>query len=395
MNNVDKQYLSILERILNEGTLKHTRAGDALSIFGVHAEFDLKEGLPLLTTKRVYYKGIIHELIWFLKGDTNIKYLIDNKVNIWTDDAYRWFKTINFKEYGIESLDFIEGVYKLDRCIFHIDELTAEYALWDEKEGEILREISEEELRELTKEEFVQLTKDFIFIKRKLNYQDRAVRSDVIYRFGDLGPIYGKQWRAFGESCTDQIQNIIDTLKTNPDDRRMLCIAYNPDVLDKIALPACHTMFQFYTRELTHQERFTWLQEHGDNKYDEWKSVSEQKLDELYVPKRALSLSFVMRSNDFCCGHPFNIVQYSILTFIIAHLCNMVPEKVIFNGGDVHMYCNHIEKAKEQLQRKGSDKLPTIHINPKLTNINDLHFEDITIEGYESDAPIKYQLNVG
>lgn len=396
MNNVDKQYLDILKRILDEGSLKHTRAGDTLSIFGVHAEFNLKEGLPLLTTKKVFYKGIIHELIWFLKGDTNIKYLIDNNVNIWTDDAYRWYKSLNFKEYGIEDTTCIEGISKLDKMIFDLIELEEDYQLWDDVNDKSMGVISKEELKSLPKERFVTWVKESYSLNRILLYKDRIVREDKhIYKFGDLGPIYGKQWRSFGVTNRDQIKNIIETLKTNPDDRRMLCISYNPDVLDKIALPACHTMFQFYTRELTHQERFTWLQEHGDNKYDEWKTVTEEILNELNVPKRALSLSFAMRSNDFCCGNPYNISQYALLVYIMCHLCNMIPEKLIYNGGDVHVYCNHIENAKIQLQRQGSDKLPTVKINSNLHNINDIKFEDILIEGYEPDTPIKYQLNVG
>ena len=248
MNNVDRQYLDILQRILEEGSHKETRAGETLSIFGVHAEFDLREGLPLLTTKKVFYKGIIHELIWFLKGDTNIKYLVDNNVNIWTDDAYRWFKTLNFKRYGIEHLEWIDGHYKYDKCTFEIDALKAEYEITID--GSPIKKLTLEEIHNISKDEFVQLTKQKARVHTKFIHDNRVVAGNQNYRFGDLGPIYGRQWRSFGKSHTDQIQTIIDTLKNNPDDRRMLCISYNPDVLDVIALPACHTMFQFYTRKI-------------------------------------------------------------------------------------------------------------------------------------------------
>lgn len=396
MNNVDKQYLAILNKILTEGELKQTRSGDTLSIFGAYAEFNLKEGLPLLTTKKVFYKGIIHELIWFLKGDTNIRYLVENNVNIWTDDAFRWFKSLDFKEYDVQDSSFIEGMYKLDRCVFELDELNAKYCLYDEVNQTYIQEnCTLDEIKDITKEQFVDYTKKRFRIHRDFIWRDRVVKTDDIYGFGDLGPVYGKQWRCFGESGTDQIKNIIHTLKTNPDDRRMLCMAFNPDVLDKVALPPCHVMFQFYTRKLTHQERFNWLQENGDNKYDEWKSVTDEKLNELNVPERELSLSFVMRSNDYCCGNPYNIAQYSILCYIVCNICNMVPGKLIYFGNDVHVYCNHIEQAKEQLQRQGSDTLPQFVINRKLDDIIDLKYEDFQIINYHPDAPIKYPLNVG
>lgn len=398
MNNVDKQYLDILKRILDEGSLKHTRAGDTLSIFGVHAEFDLKEGLPLLTTKKVFYKGAIHELIWFLKGDTNIKYLVDNNVNIWTDDAYRWFKSLNFKIYGIEDPSCITcmGDIPTETRCFDSEELEEDYELWDDIADKSLGVISKEELSSLTKERFVTWVKESYSLNRILIFDDRIVREDKhIYRYGDLGPIYGKQWRSFGVSNTDQINNVINTLKTNPDDRRMLCISYNPDVLDKVALPACHTMFQFYTRELTHQERFTWLQEHGDNRYDEWKTVTEEKLNELKVPKRALSLSFYCRSQDYPLGTGFNWLSYSVLQHIIANICNMTVDKLVYNAGDTHIYLNQIDGCREQLERKGSDNLPQLIIKRQLTDVDDISFDDFEIVNYTPDPPIKFPLSVG
>ena len=391
MNNVDRQYLDILKRILDEGSLKHTRAGDALSIFGVHAEFDLKEGLPLLTTKKVYYKGIIHELIWFLKGNTNIKYLVDNNVNIWTDDAYRWFKTLDLKHYGMDKdKKYIPYDYQTR---FEIDALDAEYEIISKDDS--VGEYTLDDLRNITKEQFVDFVKNEAKIYTKLKCNNTIIFTHLNYTFGDLGPIYGKQWRKFGVSNTDQIQSIIDTLKNNPDDRRMLCTAYNPDVLDEIALPACHTMFQFYTRELTYQERFNWLQEHGDNKYDEWKSTTMEKLDELNVPRRALSLSFYCRSQDFPLGTGFNWLSYSILQHIMANICNMAVDKLVYNAGDTHVYLNQIDGCKEQLQRKGSDELAQLVIKRQFINIDDISFNDFEIVNYIPDPPIKFPLSVG
>lgn len=398
MNNVDKQYLKLMAEVLYEGNTKHTRAGDALSLFGKTMEFDLQEGFPLLTTRKVPFKGMVHELLWFLKGDTNIKYLVDNNVHIWDDDAYRWFKTLDFKSYKVEDPEYIEGMYKLDRCVFELDELDAVYEIvehYSETGEPTLRglgSITNEELKNLTKEEFIDFVKRGVFIKRTFKFEKTSVlnTTKVIYTFGDLGPVYGKQWRGFGIREVDQIKNVIEKLKTNPDDRRMLVSAYNPDVLDEVALPPCHVMFQFYTRELSRTERNTILQGHNPNR-----ELTMEELDELNVPKRELSLSFSMRSNDFCVGNPYNISEYSLLCHIIANICNMAVGKVIYFGGDIHIYTNHIEQAKEQLNRKGSDELPKLIIKRKLESIDDIKYDDFEIKDYHPDPPIKYQLNVG
>ena len=397
MNNVDKQYLTLMREILDHGTLKHTRAGDTLSIFGKMMEFNLQEGLPLLTTKKVFYKGAIHELLWFLKGDTNIKYLVDNNVHIWDDDAYRWFKSLDFKSYKVKNPECIEGMYKLDRCIFELDELDCKFSITNDEEEEVISyDIGEFNNQTMKKEHFINtFVKGGAKLKRKFVYNDRVIRGDVIYTFGDLGPVYGKQWRGFGIKKADQINNIINSLKNNPDDRRMLCTALNPDVLDEVALPPCHVMFQFYTRKLTHQERFTWLQENGDNKYDEWKTATKERLDGLGVPERELSISFSMRSNDAPLGLPLNMLEYSILCHIIANICNMTVGRLIYFGGDIHIYTNQIEACKEQLERKGFDKLPKLIIKRKLENIDDINYDDLEIVNYNSDPVIKFPLSVG
>ena len=347
MNKVDKEYCKLLQEILDYGRYKNSRAGETISLFGKSMRFDLREGLPLLTTKRVYYKGIIHELLWFLKGDTNIKYLIDNNVHIWDDDAYRYYLEIskNAKERFETKEDFLQAV----------------------------------------REE-----KTFVFSGHK---QDPSILK--YYKAGDLGPIYGKQWREYGYKNNDQIQNIIDLLKNNPDDRRMLCIAYNPNYLHEMALPPCHIMFQFYTYELQAIERLYWLCKQNGNKFDEYKYLTHEQLDELNVPRRTLSCSFSMRSNDFCCGNPYNIAQYAMLTYMLCEVCNMIPGELIYNGGDVHVYSNHIEGAKEQLSRNGSEIIPKLKFARKVNDINDFKYEDFIIEDYNPDPTIKYQLNVG
>lgn len=396
MNNVDKQYLALMREILERGNHKSSRAGDTLSLFGKTLEFDLQEGFPLLTTRKVPYKGMIHELIWFLHGNTNIKYLVDNNVHIWDDDAYRWFKSIDFKRFKVEDPECIEGMYKLDHCVFELDELTCGYSLYDPKDNIVLEYHTDESFKEISKEQFIYFVKKGIELRRDFIYEGRKVVFDKhIYTFGDLGDIYGKQWRRFGISEKDQIQTIIDTLKTNPDDRRMLCVAFNPDVEKDVALPPCHVMFQFYTRELSFQERFTWLQENGDNKYDEWKTTTEETLDKLTVPKRELSLSFSMRSTDIPLGLVWNISSYSLLCHIMANICNMTVGKVIYFGGDVHIYANQIEGCQEQINREGYNRLPKLIIKRKINDIDTVSFNDFEIKDYLADAPIKFPLSVG
>ena len=352
MNNVDKQYLDLLRDIIENGTVKNTRAGKVKSLFGRQMRFSLKDGFPILTTKKVFTKGVIHELLWFIKGDTNIKYLVDNNVHIWDDDAYRHYLSISDSELKLTKEEFLEAV----------------------------------------KEEQV-----FQF-------------GDISYKAGDLGPIYGKQWRDFGGNGIDQIQNIIDTLKTNPDDRRMLCMAWNPSNMGSMGLPPCHYGFQVYTRELTEKERWEIFKEKfltpddeegyfnlmsvRDERYVEGSLVSY--LDRKGVPTRELSLMWMQRSVDYFLGWSFNLTSYTVLAHMIAQCANMTVGEIVCSLGDVHLYDIHTDAANEQLSRDPHKyELPKLVLNPTITNINDFTFEDIKIEGYESYPTIKAPLCVG
>lgn len=263
-----KQYQELLQRILDTGVRKEDRTGTGtLSVFAHQMRFNLQEGFPLLTTKKLHTKSIIHELLWFLKGDTNTAYLHDNKVTIWDE--------------------------------------------WADENG-------------------------------------------------DLGPIYGKQWRAWEAKdgrVIDQIGELIEQIKKTPDSRRLLVSAWNVGDLDKMALPPCHIIFQFY------------------------------------VANNRLSCQLYQRSADVFLGVPFNIASYALLTHMIAQVCGLDVGEFIHTTGDTHLYLNHIEQARLQLTRTPY-KLPTLKLNESITDINDFKYEDIAIENYESHPHIKASVAV-
>lgn len=384
MTKTDDTYLSLLRDIMENGVEKDTRAGRVKSVFGRQLRFDLKEGFPLLTTKKVFTKGIMHELLWFLQrpynshGSMNIEYLVRNGVHIWDDDAYRWFKTkISNKQGDIK--DILVCVVDDEKD----PDTKPTYEYWMYKNSKMR---DPDWLKNITKEEFLDLVVQRVELRFGWAYS---------YRFGDLGPIYGKQWRSFGESGVDQIQNIIDTLKTNPNDRRMLCLAFNPDQLDDMALPPCHVMMQFYTRELRHDERLKYLKENYDLTDEEYNGMSGEYLDKYGVPRYGLSCMWTQRSVDCACGLPFNIASYAILTYMIAHLVGMIPDELVGSLGDCHIYENHFDGVNEQLNRNGSETLPTLEIIREVRSIDDFKYEDFKIENYNPDPPIKFQLNVG
>ncbi len=263
-----KQYLELCEHVLKNGVKKNDRTGTGtISTFGYQMRFDLQKGFPLLTTKKVFLKGIIHELLWFIKGDTNVKYLQDNNVKIWDE--------------------------------------------WADENG-------------------------------------------------DLGPIYGHQWRSWrgpDGRVHDQLKNVVEEIKRNPDSRRLIVSAWNVGELDQMALPPCHTLFQFY--------------------------VSEGKL----------SCQLYQRSGDVFLGVPFNIASYSLLTMMIAQVTGLEPGEFVHTFGDVHIYLNHIEQVKLQLTREPR-KLPVMKLNPEVKCLFDFKYEDFTLENYNPHPPIKGEVSV-
>ena len=374
MNDIDREYLRLLKKTLEEGIKRPSRAGNVISIFGEQIKFDLKKGFPILTTKKVFTKGVLYELLWFLQRYTNyhqsmnIEYLYRNGVHIWDDDAYRWYKEWIEKHIIDKESQFYFTMPTNDDTVRQKDGsyIHPQFQIWlenDERKNDISF------LKNLTQSEF----NDLVLQKVEINLKS----NDEKYRFGDLGKVYGAQWRMWGEESIDQLGMIIDKLKTNPNDRRLLCTAYNPSYLDKVALPPCHVMFQFYARPLTEEE---------------FKRYKGRKKN---PPTYALSCMWTQRSCDLFLGVTFNIVSYAFLTHMVAKLVNMVPDMLIGSLGDCHIYEAHLDAVNEQLSRNGSDIYPHLIINGKQKTLEDFEFEDFEIDDYYSDGVIRAPLMTG
>lgn len=291
-----KQYLDMCRYILEHGEDHPDRTGTGTrSVFGYQTRYDLREGFPLLTTKKMYLRPIAEELLWFIKGDTNIKYLVDRNVKIWNEWPYEDFK---------KSEDF---------------------------NGETL-------------EEFVE----------KIKNDDEFAK-----KHGNLGPVYGAQWRNFNNEGTDQLVKLIDSLKNNPFSRRHIISAWNPSQVDEMALPPCHTLMQFYVS--------------SDQKY--------------------LSCQLYQRSADTFLGVPFNIASYALLTCMLAQVCGYEPKEFIHTIGDAHIYKNHFDVVKTQIEREPLP-LPHLVLNKDIDNLFDFKIEDIKLEGYQSYGPLKGKVSV-
>jgi len=373
MNTIDIVYQSLLQDILDNGVTKQDRTGTGtISVFGRQIRHKMSDGFPLLTTKKMAWKSIVTELLWFLRGDTNIKFLVDNDCHIWDGDAYKNFVNIVERSRPKDS----------SRPI-------------------------------LLQEEFI----------NKIKTDDEFAE-----RWGELGPIYGKQWRSWDvpkiltiekgkiengigtewgsweRNPIDQIANLINDLKTNPDSRRLMVNAWNVGELDQMVLSPCHYGFQVYTRELKKLERINIAIEKKlthetahltkDFDYQKW-------CDENNIPTRAISLMWNQRSVDTFLGLPFNIASYGLLLEIIAKTVNMVPDELIGNLGDVHLYSNHIEQAKEQIGRTPFE-LPKLYINDEFWNheyqtidgwIKSMDIYDFPFDNYQSHPSIKAPLS--
>jgi thymidylate synthase len=405
MNQLDLDYLNLVRDILENGTQKKTRNGEVLSVFGRTIKYSFKDGkFPLLTTKKMALKTMTTELLWFLRGDTNIKYLVNNGCHIWDGDAWKRFSSVR------KSMLMLKPPASEDKL--------REYIEWYEQIT--------------TQEEFI----------NKIKTDDEFAK-----KWGELGPVYGKQWRSWSgasyvhppsdkeesieqqwyrmghnsvaNKTVDQIANVINLLKTDPDSRRMIVNAYNVGEIGQMVLPPCHMMFQFYTRELSVKERLFFVNK-SNEEYEkalanktQYESIGldfelalTSRMNELNVPTRAISLRWDQCSVDVGLGLPFNIASYALLLEIIAKEVNMIPEELIGDLGDCHIYNNHIDGLKEQLTRTPYE-LPTIKFSSWYLNANSekqsstvfdewilsLMFSDFVLENYQSHPSIKLPLS--
>lgn len=312
-----KQYLELCEHVLNHGTKKEDRTGTGTySVFGYQMRFDLAKGFPMITTKKIAFRLISSELLWFLKGDTNVRTLIKDNNPIWDEWAFeQWVKSEEYT--GPDMTNF----------------------------G--LRATEDEEFKEVYKNEMA------LFKKRVVEEEEFALK------YADLGPVYGKQWRSWSTQTgvIDQIANVIHSIKNNPDSRRHIVSAWNPAEVDDMALPPCHTMFQFY--------------------------VAEGKL----------SCQLYQRSADIFLGVPFNIASYALLIHLIAEECNLEVGEFVHTLGDAHIYSNHLNQVKEQLGREPKE-LPSLKLHLEGKSIFDLETADIELENYEAHPNIKAPIAV-
>lgn len=371
-NWLDRDYHSMLVDIINNGKKKADRTGTGtLSVFGRQIRHDMRTGFPLLTTKKMAWKSIVTELLWFLKGGTNIKYLIDNGCHTWDGDAYK-----NYDKFCIDT-KWMEPVKK------ELNDEVYDMGRKYDQEG---------------------------FINR--------IKTDTEFamKWGELGPIYGNQWREWGSKYEtnyilgttklrapgiDQIAKLISDLKSDPDSRRLMVSAWNVSELDNMTLPPCHYGFQVYTTEMSLDDRcLRWAERVGHNEHYSAK-MNHQDLDDRSFPRRKISLQWSQRSVDTFLGLPFNIASYGLLLEILAKEVGMLPDQLIGNLGDTHLYLNHLEQASKQI-RKEPFTLPklvidkfdeTNHYIGDMDDISDYNIDQFKLENYQSHPAIKAPLS--
>ena len=401
MNKLDKQYQQLLQDIIDFGVEKKDRTGTGTkSIFGYTIRHKMSDGFPLLTTKKMAWKTMVTELLWFLRGDTNIKYLVDNNCHIWDGDAY--------KNYLKKHKDNLIGC-----TIVLSNGVSAEIIAQHNVNRNVL--ITDKGRINIEGDDTIKILNDTLTQEEFIN----KIKTDDEFakKWGELGPIYGKQWRKWtkkkmylstdgsyeniydeaDQTVVDQIVGLINDLKTNPDSRRLMVNAWNVGELDQMVLPPCHYGFQVYTRELSNKERIILMNKKlGVTDTLPQYYNTDGEMDKNNIPTRAISLMWNQRSVDTFLGLPFNIASYGLLLTILAKEVNMVPDELIGNLGDVHLYLNHIEQAKEQIDREPFE-LPKLGMDYREgeydKNLTDFVPDDFYLIDYQSHPTIKAPLS--
>ena len=415
--NIEHDYLRLLKDVLVNGKEKEDRTGTGtISVFGRQIRHKMNQGFPLLTTKKMYWKGIVTELLWFLRGDTNIKYLVDNGCNIWNGDAYKAYQS-GFKEkHHLKPTstkeEFIERIKTDDEFAKKWGDLGPVYGKqWRHWGGNIKRLTYG--FIDKNDDGWVMRWSDlhsfgagshwcYTPIKNSDTINDSDIGKRVVFDFEadheDFNPlkyaIINTDTKDEYENHVDQIANLINDLKTNPDSRRLMVNAWNVGELDQMTLPPCHYGFQVYTRELSEGERYKIFEGKGyEFRMNQWSR--EEQYDKAGIPKRTISLMWNQRSVDTFLGLPFNIASYGLLLEIIAKEVNMVPDELIGNLGDVHLYKNHVEQAKEQLTIEPK-RLPTLEIierEEQNFSMDEMYIDNFQFPNYQSHPSIKAPLS--
>jgi len=389
-NTLDLQYLQFANDILQHGKESGDRTGTGTKkVFGRMLHHDMNQGFPLLTSKEVHFKSVLTELLWFLSGVTNIKPLVDQKNYIWVGDCYKRYCQYIDQSTNIEDQTYM--VLQTTSLGLNIGPI----AMTDKGPQ------ATESYRKMTREEFIDMIKAAPknyndYIDQDIYSSIEAWKSDFVLKFGELGPVYGAMWTNW--DGINQIENAIETLKNNPNSRRILVSAWNPSYVDKVVLPPCHYSFQFVTSELSEDERIKLYMDQGYN-LDRYRNEAgyidsnsiQLKLEEANIPTRSLNLMFNMRSIDLALGLPFNIASYGLLLMMVAQQVNMMPNQLVASLGDLHIYLNQQEGMKQQLTSE-TFNLPKITIN-KAKSIFDYKVEDFKVENYQNAGKISMPLS--
>lgn len=390
-NNLDKQYLQFADDILKNGKISGDRTGTGTKkVFGRMLHHNMSEGFPLLTSKEVHFKSVLTELLWFVSGVTNIKPLVDQKNYIWVGDCYKRY--CQYIDNSTRPEDQTYMVLNRDSLGMNIGPI----AMTD-KGPQVT-----ESYRKMTREEFIDMIKSAPqnyndYSEKDIYSSPEAWKSDFVLTFGELGPVYGSMWTNW--DGINQIENAIETLKKNPNSRRILISAWNPTYVDKVVLPPCHYAFQFVTEELSFEERMQSYISQGFN-IDRLRnnagflenSTLELYFDKENIPKHKLNLMFNMRSIDLALGLPFNIASYGLLLMMFAQQVNMIPNTLVASLGDLHIYLNQQEGMTKQTYESETFTLPKVSIN-KAKSIFDYKVDDFKLENYQNAGKISMPLS--